>query len=180
MSKENQNTTERSMLERIANRISPLDRKKTSDRMLLAARIDDLLIEKKLNNRGFAELMHKDASVISKWLSGTHNFTVDTLTEISEALGVSLSALFKEKPEQVVFKAQFAVAQGVSKARMYYGGGEATPIDIVPHRIEWPDVVVGGAKAMLATAVIGLGATAYDSPVKRTKQQRVPYHIVKA
>jgi predicted XRE-type DNA-binding protein len=35
------------------------------------------------SKENFATLMHKQPSQISKWLSGDHNFTIDTLCEIS-------------------------------------------------------------------------------------------------
>ena len=33
--------------------------------------------------KNFAKLMHKQPSQISKWIGGNHNFTIDTLCEIS-------------------------------------------------------------------------------------------------
>jgi transcriptional regulator with XRE-family HTH domain len=38
----------------------------------------------------FAESMGKPISLISRWMSGTHNFTVDTLVDIQRVLGISL------------------------------------------------------------------------------------------
>ncbi len=38
----------------------------------------------------FAESMNKPISLISRWMSGTHNFTVDTLVDIQRILGISL------------------------------------------------------------------------------------------
>jgi transcriptional regulator with XRE-family HTH domain len=59
-------------------------------RMLLAAKIEDAMKAKGLNKSQFAELMGKNNSVITKWLSGTHNFTSDTLFDIGRILGVKL------------------------------------------------------------------------------------------
>ncbi|HAD12740.1 MAG TPA: hypothetical protein DCF33_09920, partial [Saprospirales bacterium] len=52
---------------------------------------------KKINKKQFAELVGQSPSVITKWLSGGHNFTVDTLTDIQRVLNVRLLAL-EEKP----------------------------------------------------------------------------------
>ncbi len=66
--------------------------------------------------------MGKEASVISKWLSGTHNFTTDTLSDISDCLGVSMVQLFEEKVSPVVFKTHFAVGRSVQR----YSGEEVS------------------------------------------------------
>lgn len=59
-------------------------------RMLLAAIIKDAMDKKKISKKKFAELMGKSPSMITRWLSGTHNFTIDTLFEIERKLCVSL------------------------------------------------------------------------------------------
>ena len=35
-------------------------------------------------------MLHKNESEISKWMRGTHNFTLDTICMIEEALGVEI------------------------------------------------------------------------------------------
>lgn len=89
--------------EELLSEVTPLEMQKTRERMKLAARIADLIESKKFkNNAEFAKHLNRQPSEISKWLSGTHNFTIDTLCEISSALGVDLNALFVQKPIQVV------------------------------------------------------------------------------
>ncbi|MBK9509856.1 MAG: hypothetical protein IPO04_10505 [Cytophagaceae bacterium] len=47
----------------------------------------------------------KNQSIITKWLSGTHNFTSDTLFDIQEAWGINLFNLEKQIPEtKMVYK----------------------------------------------------------------------------
>ena len=58
--------------------------------MMLAKRIKDALDKKDWNNKTFALKMKQEPSVITKWLSGTHNFTTDTLWDIEKALGICL------------------------------------------------------------------------------------------
>ena len=79
-------------IERLQKRIRPEKREQAKKRMLLAARIDDVLKEKGLNNQEFAFMMGKKPSEISKWLSGTHNFTTETLWEIERVLHIQLVA----------------------------------------------------------------------------------------
>lgn len=62
--------------------------------MLIAARIDDILTERKLAKIKFAELVDKNPSEITKWLSGTQNFTIDILTEIAFTLKIDIVELF--------------------------------------------------------------------------------------
>jgi ribosome-binding protein aMBF1 (putative translation factor) len=73
----------------LANR-NPANYEKTKRNMLLAARIDDALKMKGLSKKQLADLMEKRPSEITKWLSGTHNFTLETLYRIEAYLGVTL------------------------------------------------------------------------------------------
>lgn len=64
--------------------------KKVAFKMRIAARIDDALKAKGMQKKELAQLMGKANSEISKWLSGTQNFTIDTLIEIEHFLNVNL------------------------------------------------------------------------------------------
>jgi transcriptional regulator with XRE-family HTH domain len=70
------------------------ERARTS--MLLAASISKAIKSKGLTKSEFAEKMGKNPSVVTKWLSGVHNFTSDTLTDIQQVLGISLLNLGSE------------------------------------------------------------------------------------
>ena len=59
-------------------------------KMLLAAKIYEALQVQKMSNRTFAERLNISPSLITKWLSGQHNFTVDTLVKIERILGIEL------------------------------------------------------------------------------------------
>jgi len=51
--------------------------------MLIAAKIDDAIKAKNWKKKDLLEAMgRKNPSLVTKWLSGTHNFTVDTLVEL--------------------------------------------------------------------------------------------------
>ena len=60
--------------------------------MLLAAQIQDGMREKGIGKKQFADLLGKKPSVITKWLSGTHNFEINTLTQIANVLNIKLFA----------------------------------------------------------------------------------------
>lgn len=60
--------------------------------MLLAVQIEDAMLAKGIGKKQFADLLGKKPSVITKWLSGTHNFEINTLTQIANALDIKLFA----------------------------------------------------------------------------------------
>lgn len=53
----------------------------------IAERIANLLKSKGLTQKDFARLLGKRESEISKWLTGRHNFTTQTIARIEAALG---------------------------------------------------------------------------------------------
>lgn len=67
--------------------------KEVERRMCRAAQIADAMESQGLSKKQFADKMGKSPSQITKWLSGTHNFTDKTLNEISIALGVNLNCI---------------------------------------------------------------------------------------
>lgn len=53
----------------------------------IADKIDALLRAKGMSQKEFAHLMGKTEPEVSRWLGGTHNFTLRTLAKISVVLG---------------------------------------------------------------------------------------------
>lgn len=90
----------RDILSDILSEITPEEQVRTNKRMLLAARIDDARQQKGWSKKEFAERMGQQPSVISKWLSGTHNFTTETLFELEEKLGMKFLQVEPEKKTQ--------------------------------------------------------------------------------
>ena len=56
----------------------------------IAERISEILKAKGLTQKDFARLLNKRDSEISKWLTGRHNFTTQTIARIETALGSKL------------------------------------------------------------------------------------------
>lgn len=77
-------------LERLLANTDERELAKMRKRMMLAAKIEDAMKRRGLNQAQFARLMGKSQTVISEWLSGDRNFTSDTLTDIEDALGIQL------------------------------------------------------------------------------------------
>jgi len=102
-------------LETLLIDINPQEEKKVICRMKLAARIDESRKKKGWNKKEFAKRLNKQPSEITKWLSGTHNFTCDTLVDIQEVLGIELINIEEKQREQVI---QFHIE--ISKPAMEY------------------------------------------------------------
>ena len=104
-------------VEDIKAMITPERREQSKKRMLLAARIDDKIRERGLSNQEFAFMIGKKPSEISKWLSGTHNFTTETLWEIERVLNIQLVAgPIPLNREQELNEMKAFVAEEVMKA----------------------------------------------------------------
>ena len=56
----------------------------------ISNRIEQLMQEKGLSKKQFAEALSKRPCEVTKWLSGQHNFTVATLAMISTFFGQSV------------------------------------------------------------------------------------------
>lgn len=94
-------TQKSKILDVLLEEITPQEQERTEKRMLLAAKIDEGRKAKGWNQNQFADAMGKQPSEISKWLSGTHNFTAETLWDIEEQLGIDLIAL-KEPATKII------------------------------------------------------------------------------
>lgn len=92
------------MIDDLLDSIDPIEQAKTDARMLIAAKIADAMKEKGWKNKDLLKALKKEnPSIITKWLSGTHNFTSDTLVEIGCALGIDLLNLSEPAQSVVVY-----------------------------------------------------------------------------
>lgn len=73
-------------MEQLISEIPPDEMRFTRYSMDIIERIHDILDEKGLTQKDFAELMGKKESEISKWLQIDHNLTIKTLAKIEIAL----------------------------------------------------------------------------------------------
>lgn len=69
----------------------PDDVKKEVDwSFAIADRIETVLNERNITHKEWASQIGKTEAEVSRWVSGTHNFTLRTLAKISVALGEDL------------------------------------------------------------------------------------------
>jgi ribosome-binding protein aMBF1 (putative translation factor) len=78
------------ILRRVQERI-PVEVSEQNDRRMgLAVKIADTLRSRGITNQEFAFMMGKKASEVTRWLSGTHNFTTETLWQMERVLKIQL------------------------------------------------------------------------------------------
>jgi len=87
-----------SPLDELLSEITPEEQEKTDVKMQLAAKISDNMAAKGWNNKMLMKALgKKNPSEITRWLSGTHNFTVDTLTDLGRVLETNFINLQMEE-----------------------------------------------------------------------------------
>lgn len=115
------------LIKELKSRIPQTMKESINRRMSLAARIDDVLQARGLTNQEFAFMMGKKPSEISRWLSGTHNFTTETLWEIERVLNIQLLVSSPRK-EPAQFEGDalktFLMKEVQSAVERFYARGE--------------------------------------------------------
>lgn len=71
-------------------KVAPEIRRRVDLSFLIVDRIHSILDEKGLKQKDLANMLGKKESEISKWMRGTHNFTIDTISSIENALGTPI------------------------------------------------------------------------------------------
>lgn len=96
-----------SIISNLLNNISEQEQKKTDAKMIIAAKIDDAIRKKGWKKKDLLQAMgKKNPSLVTKWLSGTHNFTMDTLVELEDVLDIELLNIRLEPA--ITFSASFS------------------------------------------------------------------------
>lgn len=101
-SKNTPKTYNSKILDSLIATISNEELERTANKMRLAIKIADAIEATGLKKSEFAKKINKNNSEISKWLSGTHNFTTDTLLLLQKELGIKL--VNSELEEKIAIK----------------------------------------------------------------------------
>jgi transcriptional regulator with XRE-family HTH domain len=120
-----------SLIKELKSKITPNMKESINRRMSLAAKIDDVLQSRGLTNQEFAFMMGKKPSEISRWLSGTHNFTTETLWEIERVLNIQLLVSSPSKENFISEKADlkaFLLKEVQSALERFYAQKEVVPV----------------------------------------------------
>ena len=75
------------IMDEIRQTISPDMKIQMELSVAIANRIYSILEQRGLSQKDFARLMGKTETEVSRWLSGTHNLTISTISKITSVLG---------------------------------------------------------------------------------------------
>lgn len=84
-----------SIIEARRQKVSSEVRKRVDLSFMIVDRIHAILEERGLRQKDLAIMLGKKESEISKWMRGTHNFTIDTVSAIESALGAPILQVVK-------------------------------------------------------------------------------------
>ncbi len=101
-------------------KISPVSQFQTNTRMTVAARIDDLIVARGWGKSELAQKLNKNPSEVTKWLSGTQNFTLDTLSEIAFIMQIPVAELFAPMQVQIVQRMHITIKAEMDRPGIPY------------------------------------------------------------
>ena len=84
------------IIEKRRRQVSPEVRERVSLSFQIVDRIHEILVERNLRQKDLALMLGKSEAEISKWMRGTHNFTIDTVVAIEEALQAPVLQVYHE------------------------------------------------------------------------------------
>lgn len=84
------------IIEERRRQVSPEVRERVSLSFQIVDRIHEILVERSLRQKDLALMLGKSEAEISKWMRGTHNFTIDTIVSIEEALNAPVLQVYHE------------------------------------------------------------------------------------
>lgn len=92
-------------LNNLLSEVLPAEQAKTDAKMLIAVKIADAMQAKGWNKTRLMKEMGKtNPSEITRWLSGTQNFTVETLVDLERILEIKLLDLGESKNAEKLIK----------------------------------------------------------------------------
>lgn len=99
------------ILDELINETTELDKAKLNDRLELAIRIEKLVKDQGFKtHKQFADHINRSVSEVSRWLSGYHNLTQNTLSEIAYGLDLRLCDLFNTEVKVELYETKQIVS----------------------------------------------------------------------
>lgn len=93
-----------SLIDAIIEKVDPMQSKRTQLRMSIAASIIEAMKAQKISKKQLAEKCNKSPAMVTKWLSGTQNFTLDALSDLEYILGIQLITISTEENNAKIVK----------------------------------------------------------------------------
>lgn len=78
------------IIEKRRKSVSPEIKREVNLSFEIVDRIHYILTSRGLRQKDLAIMLNKKESEISKWMQGTHNFTLDTISAIENVLGIEI------------------------------------------------------------------------------------------
>lgn len=98
------------IMDEIRSTISPEIKYQMDLSVAIANRIYEILEAKGMSQKDFARLMGKTETEVSRWLSGTHNLTLATISKITTTLGEQIIKITDYSIEPAVYEFEPMVA----------------------------------------------------------------------
>ena len=89
------------VLEQRRRRVNSEVRQSVALSFRIVDRIHEILAEKGLRQKDLALRLGKSEAEISKWMRGTHNFTINTLVSIEDALDAPVLQVCHSHPYEI-------------------------------------------------------------------------------
>ena len=113
------------MLKEELEKVPPVTRREAHFSYGIAKRIYDILKKKGWSKTDLAKATGKKTPVVTKWMSGNHNFTMRTIAEIEVALGEEIISVKKSRPKSrptpKPYVMDFLAQRAVSEPPLSYG-----------------------------------------------------------
>ena len=84
------------IIEERRRHVNPEVRNRVSLSFQIVDRMHEILVARGLRQKDLAMMLGKSEAEISKWMRGTHNFTIDTVVAIEEALQAPVLQVYHE------------------------------------------------------------------------------------
>lgn len=92
-----------SIMEKCRELITPDIKRSVDLSVYVSDRIFDILEKQSMSQRDLAGKLGKSEAEISKWMKGTHNFTLSTIAKIEAVLGENIFEIEQSKVKEYVF-----------------------------------------------------------------------------
>jgi transcriptional regulator with XRE-family HTH domain len=99
-----------SIIEARRKKVNPLVRQNVELSFQIVDRIHEILESRGLKQKDLAMMLGKKEAEISKWMRGTHNFTIDTLVSIEKALDAPILQVVHQKVETPAYEFEPMIA----------------------------------------------------------------------
>ena len=84
------------ILEERREHVNPEVRGRVELSFMIVDRIHEILTARGLRQKDLAIMLGKSEAEISKWMRGTHNFTIDTIVSIEDALQSPILRIYSD------------------------------------------------------------------------------------